>query len=303
VTVGYKSVSAWASTADEFLFAEPQQDYTTVTPLTPGSGDRMTLNGSAYETNTTANRTAMLPVTTASLYSYVSFRVATSTTRAANPNLEFHIVDPNNGERFEYEMDWQNLAYEGTIAEAAGDAFTLGTFPSNLEYVFWVKKQAVADGEKGILSLRGRRIAADFSNESWFSGFEVAPDEFIGNRVTQADVDAYLLALAAYNAQVTALRDWEAAENRPITGLEACVTIKPTRNAMEVSEVLYRDYHKLIVMGTLAKAFAMKDRPWSDIDMAGSYARAFEFELAKAKSAIDRGFVTESQKVKPRRFV
>lgn len=96
---------------------------------------------------------------------------------------------------------------------------------------------------------------------------------------------------------------WLAAENRPDTGIELLVSIKPSRTTLEVSAVLVRDYYNLICTGALAKALMMLNRPWSNPEMGKEKEKKYEFALAKAKQAIDRGFRTSSQRIKPRKFV
>lgn len=85
-------------------------------------------------------------------------------------------------------------------------------------------------------------------------------------------------------------------------GLEICVSLKPGRKTDEVGAVIHRDYHDLVVAGTLARAMSMKNRDWSDHQLASSYAIRYEHLLSHARSAIDRGFTTKTQKVTPRRF-
>ena len=133
---------------------------------------------------------------------------------------------------------------------------------------------------------------------------------------TQAEIDAYLAELALYNASVAARQariDELAAINRSIAdyprlianrekGLEPYLSIKPSRTTLHVSEVLWRDYYQLIVEGSLAKALMMLNRPWSNPEMGKEMEKKFEYSLAKAKQAVDRGFKTGSQRFRPRRF-
>lgn len=85
-------------------------------------------------------------------------------------------------------------------------------------------------------------------------------------------------------------------------GLDVCVSIKPNRECQEVSEVIHRDYHALIVAGTLSRAMSMEDREWTNDQKASSWAIRYEHLLSHARSAIDRGFTTKSQRVTPRSF-
>lgn len=89
---------------------------------------------------------------------------------------------------------------------------------------------------------------------------------------------------------------------RPEKGIELVVSIKPSRKTLEVSEVLYRDYYQLIVTGTLARAFMMTQRPWTNIEMGQQKGREYELLIGKARQAVDRGFTTGSQRFKPRKF-
>jgi len=85
-------------------------------------------------------------------------------------------------------------------------------------------------------------------------------------------------------------------------GIKAVVSIKPSRTTLEVSEVLVRDYYQLIRYGSLAKALMMSQRPWTNVNLAKEMEKQYEFLLARAKQAIDRGFRTGSQRIIPRRF-
>lgn len=84
--------------------------------------------------------------------------------------------------------------------------------------------------------------------------------------------------------------------------LQPLVSIKPSRKTLEVSGVLLNDYYQLIVTGTLAKALMMDKRPWSNPDMARDKERKYEYLIAKARQAVDRGFKTGTQKFAPRKF-
>lgn len=98
------------------------------------------------------------------------------------------------------------------------------------------------------------------------------------------------------------LAAWVLAAERPIRGLEPVVTIKPTRKAEEVSEVLYNDYYQLIRIGTLYRAWEMVGRDWSNEEKAIQFKRRYEQQLTRAKQQVNRGFVTGSQRITPRRF-
>lgn len=90
--------------------------------------------------------------------------------------------------------------------------------------------------------------------------------------------------------------------NRERTGISAVLSIKPSRKTLEVSEVLVRDYYQLVVTGTLAKAFMMLERPWTNVEMGKEKEKQFEYQLARAKQALDRGFRTAGQRIRPRKF-
>ena len=144
----------------------------------------------------------------------------------------------------------------------------------------------------------------------------IGTGEEASDGTTQADIDAYTTALGAYNDSVAAnlLKAQEiAAIDAAIArypqiiktrkrGLDLLLSIKPSRHTLEVSAVLWRDYYQLIVEGTLAKALMMKDRQWSDPALAKEYEKKYEYSLAKAKQAIDRGFKTGSQRIRRRKF-
>lgn len=91
-------------------------------------------------------------------------------------------------------------------------------------------------------------------------------------------------------------------EGRRRAGLDVTVTMKPTRDATELADILFSDYHKMIIAGTLAKAFAMKNRRWSEPEEAARHRVIFEEEIADAKRAVDRGFITGSQRLERRQF-
>ena len=127
--------------------------------------------------------------------------------------------------------------------------------------------------------------------------------------VTQADIDAYTTALAAYNDSVAAnliakqqIAAYPALLAKRERGLELLLSIKPSRTTLYVDEVLWRDYYDLIVMGAVFRGLMMRDQPWSDPVMGKEYQMKYELALAKARQGVERGFVTGSQRIKPRRF-
>ena len=105
--------------------------------------------------------------------------------------------------------------------------------------------------------------------------------------------DEYLTALAAFNALPTA---------RPITGLEAYVSLKPSREANEIAKVFYDDYYDLVISGTLARLFGMADTEWTDENRAYVCEQEFEHKIAFAKQQIQRGFTTKPVQMKTRLF-
>jgi len=105
--------------------------------------------------------------------------------------------------------------------------------------------------------------------------------------------DEYLTALAAFNALPTA---------RPITGLEAYVSLKPSREANEIAKVFYDDYYDLVISGTLARLFGMADTEWTDENRAYVREQEFEHKIAFAKQQIQRGFTTKPLQMKTRLF-
>lgn len=90
--------------------------------------------------------------------------------------------------------------------------------------------------------------------------------------------------------------------DRPIKGILAVLSIKPTRDAATVTRVLYDDFYDLVIIGTLARAWGMVGREWSNPNMSVVYDRHFETEIGKARQAVDRNFVTTSQRFYARRF-
>ena len=149
------------------------------------------------------------------------------------------------------------------------------------------------------------------------SRYEIADDyDAYSIGVTQADIDAYTVALAAYEDSVEAqqkvidaLAAIDAANDAYASllekrerGLEPVLSIKPSRTTLCVDEVLWRDYYDLIVMGTLFRALMMRGRPWSEPSQGKDYQYKYELALAKARQGIDRGFKTGSQRFRPRKF-
>lgn len=86
-------------------------------------------------------------------------------------------------------------------------------------------------------------------------------------------------------------------------GLELCVSIKPERGALEVSEVIYKDYYELVTKGALYMLMNMQNQVWSDSAKSSSYEKDFEILLNRARQQIDRGFITKSQRIRPRKFI
>ena len=84
--------------------------------------------------------------------------------------------------------------------------------------------------------------------------------------------------------------------------MTALISLKPSRETLVLGDVLYRDYHKMILQGTLAKAYGMDKRQWSNPTKEAQCRVVFEEEIADAKRAIDRGFVTGSQRLRSRPF-
>ena len=90
---------------------------------------------------------------------------------------------------------------------------------------------------------------------------------------------------------------------RTVRGLDLFVSLKPTRNCDELPKILYDDYYNLVISGTLARLFGMNDTDWHDASKEERRQREFEFEIARAKQQLDRGFTTKPLKLRPRRFV
>lgn len=118
--------------------------------------------------------------------------------------------------------------------------------------------------------------------------------------VTQAEIDQYVIDLAAYNAAVEALEIYNLP--RATRGLDVQVSLKPTREANRIAECLYHDHYQLIIDGTLGYAYDMRDTPWYDPQEAAKRKHAFEYEIVRAKQAMDRGFSDRPLRVRPRKF-
>lgn len=85
-----------------------------------------------------------------------------------------------------------------------------------------------------------------------------------------------------------------------VSELSVCLTLKPSRSALVVGRVVYRDNYRMLIQGTLSKAFDMKNRVWSNPAEARKHRAIFEEEIADARRSVDRGFVTTSLRVNPR---
>lgn len=123
--------------------------------------------------------------------------------------------------------------------------------------------------------------------------------------VTQADVDTFNTELAAYQVLLDAFNNQPTTTEltyRDVEGLLVNVSLKPERDAMEIPEVLFKDYYELIRTGALYFLMNVRGKEWSDHPQATRYKREFEIELNRARQGIDRNFSTQSQRIKPRRF-
>ena len=85
-------------------------------------------------------------------------------------------------------------------------------------------------------------------------------------------------------------------------GLIITTSLKPTQTSLTLAGILWRDYQKMIHAGALSKCFAMPNRAWSDEEQAAKYRNIFEEEMADARRAIDRGFVTGDQRLERQFF-
>lgn len=90
--------------------------------------------------------------------------------------------------------------------------------------------------------------------------------------------------------------------DRVVIGIEAYASLKPTRDCNSIAQFIYDDYYQMVIDGALAYAFDMRDTPWYDPNQSGKRKVAFEFEIVKAKQALDRGFSDRPIAVRPRRF-
>lgn len=275
-TSGYKIISNWAASAEELDFVTPPASLSS-------SPDSSTYVAQDQFSNPSAAAGTL--VSQAQQYDYLGLQLNAAVNRSSSPTLTLEYTDGTS--TFTYDVDWDYLPFEGTLSAANYGTAEWG-IPANTQTVFFVKQQAVANGAQGVLGFRGKQSL-------WLSSFERSPAVFTDNAVTQEDIDAYQAALAALAA-------WERAINRPYRGIESVVTLKPTRDATTVAAVIERDYQPLIVAGTLANLLVMLNRDWTNVEMAMMYRARYEIELGHARQAIDRNFITGSQKIKPRRF-
>lgn len=133
---------------------------------------------------------------------------------------------------------------------------------------------------------------------------EVGPEPInpgtLADGATQVQIDDYLMDLELYNEELAALREFETP--RACFGLDVTVSVKPSRNASKIARCFWDDYYQLVIDGTLAYAYDMRDAEWYDSAEVIKRRQAFEYEIAKAKQAMDRGFSDRPIRIRPRRF-
>lgn len=92
-------------------------------------------------------------------------------------------------------------------------------------------------------------------------------------------------------------------EDRRRTGLVALLSIKPSNDATQVPELLFREYQEMIVAATLTRLFALMNRDWTDPNASYAYAKVARGKEVEARQAIDRGFRHGSLRVTAPPFI
>lgn len=108
-------------------------------------------------------------------------------------------------------------------------------------------------------------------------------------------IDRGCIALLTTPAVDSELLDSLKTTNR---GLYVTVTLKPSRTGRQVSTEIFRDHHKMLIDGTLSKAYDMQGQAWSNPEMAMKHRASFERGIAEARRARERGYVTGSHRIR-----
>lgn len=80
------------------------------------------------------------------------------------------------------------------------------------------------------------------------------------------------------------------------------VATKPTRAAMNVADVLFRDYAYEIGQGVVGRLQMMPGHDFTSLATAGYYASIYETARTAARIRAERSFGTAPVRVRPRRF-
>jgi hypothetical protein len=79
-------------------------------------------------------------------------------------------------------------------------------------------------------------------------------------------------------------------------------SLKPSRTATTLADVLFDDWCDALVHGTLARLHMFKDQPWASADRALLHAREFRGYVQRARIEQSKGRVRTSMRVVPMRF-
>lgn len=85
-----------------------------------------------------------------------------------------------------------------------------------------------------------------------------------------------------------------------VDAINVRVALKPSRAAVKVYDRIYEDYLDDIANGALGRLFAMKSKPWADLELADHYTSMYELERGNAKISVHKGHTQLSATVKPR---
>ncbi len=79
-------------------------------------------------------------------------------------------------------------------------------------------------------------------------------------------------------------------------------SMRPTTEAEDVDDVLFRYWHRAIAAGALAQLLAMPDQGFTNLRAAQDAARAYSVESGRAAAEARRGGLRAASFVQPRRF-
>lgn len=75
-----------------------------------------------------------------------------------------------------------------------------------------------------------------------------------------------------------------------LAGITGQIAITPTRSAEGVDDEMFEDHVESIVLGAKARLFRMKNRSWSDRNLANDNLALFNEEIAKARLRAAKAF-------------